>query len=78
MFSESVPKNFEITKKASVVESLLSKVAGEISAVYNSVENLNTCVDTFQKVALLDISRNPLLTGVLRLQSYSQSYSLNS
>ena len=78
MFSESVPKNFEITKKAPVVESLLSKVAGEISAFYNSVENLNTCIDTFQKVALLDISRNPLLTEVLRLQYYSQSYCLNS
>ena len=78
MFSESVPKNFEITKKASVVESLLSKVAGEISAFYNSVENSNSCIGIFRKVALLEISRNPLFTGIPRLQSYSLASSLNS
>ena len=35
-----VPRIFEITGKASVVELLLSKVAGEISAFCNSVEKL--------------------------------------
>ena len=44
MFSVSVPRIFEITGKASVVESLLSKVTGEISVFCNSVKKSNTCI----------------------------------
>ena len=78
MFSVSVPRIFEITGKAPVVESLPSKVTGEISAFCNSVKKSNTCIGMFRKVALLEISSNLLLTGVARLQSYSQACSLNS
>ena len=78
MFSASVPRTFEIAGKASVVELLLSKVTGEISAFCNSFKNSNRCIGTFRKVAVVEISRNPLLTGVAHLQSYSQACSLNS
>ena len=78
MFSVSIPRIFEITEKASVVESLLSYVTGEISAFCDSVKNSNTWTGMFRKVDLLESSRNFLLTGVANLQSYSHAYSLNS
>ena len=34
-----------------------------------SAKNCNTCNSMFQKVALLEISRSPLLTGIVSLQS---------
>ena len=39
MFSVSVLRNVKFARRASVVESLFSKVTGEISAVYNSIKN---------------------------------------
>ena len=78
MFSVSVKRIFEISGKASVVESLLSEVTGEISEFCNSAKSSNTCIGMFRKVALLEMLRNPLLTGVADVQSYSQACSLNS
>ena len=72
MVSMSVPIIFFflINEKVPVVESLFSEVTGEIYALSNYFENSNTCIGIFRKAALL--------TGVARLQSYSQAYSLNS
>ena len=75
MFSVSVLKIFEITGKASVVESLLSKVAREISRTFF---NFLKCSSMFREEALQEISRNPLSTRVARFQPYIQAYSLNS
>ena len=47
---------FKIARRASLGESLFSKVIGEISTVYNSVGNSTTCTGVFQKVVLLEIS----------------------
>lgn len=69
---------FLINEKVPVVESLFSEVTGEIYALSNYFENSNTCIGIFRKAALLKILRSSLLTGVARLQSYSQAYSLNS
>ena len=78
MVSMSVPIIFFflINEKVPVVESLFSEVTGEIYALSNYFEN--TCIGIFRKAALLKILRSSLLTGVARLQSYSQAYSLNS
>ena len=68
MFPVSVVRIFTIAWKTPVVESLFSKVIGAISAFYNFCENSITCNGMFQKVALLKISRNSLLTGVVGLK----------
>ena len=49
---------FKSARRASLEESLFSKVIGEISTLYNSVRNSITCTGVFQKVVLLEISRN--------------------
>ena len=78
MFSASAPRIFEITGKASLVDLLLTKVTGEISVFCNSFKNSQTFIVMFQKLALVEISRTPLLTGVAHLQPYGQACSLNS
>ena len=50
-----------------MVESHFSKVR-ETSAFCNSVEKNKHVHGMFRKVAFLEISRNPLLTGVAGLQ----------
>ena len=52
-----------------MVELLFSKGTGELSAFLNSIENLNTSAGTFQKVALLEIAKVPVLTKILDLKS---------
>ena len=71
MFPMSVPITFKIAATASLVESLFSKVTGEISAFCNSVENSIICIGIIEKVALLVISINSLLTGAVGFQSTS-------
>ena len=78
MFPVSIPRIFEINGKVSVVELLLSEVAGEISTFCISVENFNTRIGMSQKVVLLEIWKSPLLSRFARSQSYSQAYTLNS
>lgn len=51
------------------MESLFSEVARKISALNNSIENSNTCISIFRKIALLKILRNLLLNGVACFQS---------
>ena len=51
------------------METLFSKVTGEISAFCNFGEISNTCIRMFRKVAFLGILRSPLLTAVAGLQS---------
>ena len=61
MFRVIVPRIFKIAGKASVVESLFSKVTGEISTFYNSFENSVACIlACSKKYTLLEISRNSL------------------
>ena len=67
----SVPRIFEIVGIASLMESVFSKVTGEISTFHDSVENCITLSGMFRKIALLEISRNSLLGGVAVLQSTS-------
>ena len=67
MFLVSVPRIFKITGKATVVESLFNKLTEEISAFYNSFENSITCIGMLRKVAILEVSRIPLSTGVAGL-----------
>ena len=49
---------FKIARRASLEESLFSKVIGEVSTLYTSVKNPFVCTRVFQKVVLLEISRN--------------------
>ena len=49
---------YKIARRASLAESLFSKVIGEISTLYKSIKNSITCTGVFQKVVLLEISRN--------------------
>ena len=49
---------FKIAGRASLEESLFSKVIGEISTSYNSVKNPFTCTGVFRKVVLLKIPKN--------------------
>ena len=56
---------FRVTKKASVEESIFGKVMGEISALYNSVENSVTSFGVFREVAL-EISRNLQFATLLK------------
>ena len=82
MFSVSVPRTLKIARRASVVESffnklLFSKVKGEISAFYNSVENFIKCIDMSRIVALLEMLGNFLSNQscrltVDRLQAYQK------
>ena len=67
MLPVSIPINFKIVA-ASVEEALFSKASEEIFAFYSSVENSKTFIGIFQKVAVLEISRSPLLIGVAGLQ----------
>ena len=78
MFPASVLKIFKSAIRTSVVESLFSKVICKISAFYNYVENSITSAGMFQKVALLEISRNSLLTGVANLESSETLLKTNS
>ena len=71
MFLVSVPRIFEIVGRASLMESVFSKVTGEISTSHDSVVNCITFSGMFRNVALLEISRNSLLGGVAVLQSTS-------
>ena len=68
-FPVSVERIFTIAWKAPVVDLFFSKVTGAVSAFHNFCENSVTCNNMFRKVALLEISRNFLLTGVVGLQS---------
>ena len=52
-----------------MIETLFSKVTGQISAFCNFAEISNTCIAMFRKVAFLEISKSPLLTVVAGLQS---------
>ena len=52
-----------------MMETLFSKVTGEISAFCNFAEISSMCIDMFRKEAFLEISRSPLLTAVAGLQS---------
>ena len=54
---------------ASVVESLFSSVICEVFAFYNSAENSVTCIGIFREVALLEILRKFLFTGISGCQS---------
>ena len=54
---------------ASVVESLFSSVICEVLAFYNSAENSVTCIGIFREVALLEILRKFLFTGISGCQS---------
>ena len=65
MIPVSVPRTFKITERVSLVESLFIKATKETSVFYNSAENSVTCISMFRREALLEISRNSLLTGVL-------------
>ena len=56
-----------------VVESLFSKVTGEFTAFYNTVESFVTCIGIFLKNALLEISISSLITKATGLQSTSCS-----
>ena len=67
----SVPRIFEIVGRASLMESVFSKVTGKISTFHDSVVNCITFSGMFRNVALLEISRNSLLGGVAVLQSTS-------
>lgn len=69
MFLMNVTKIFKIFRKLTVVKSFFSKVKGEISAFYNSLENSVRCISMFRKVALLDIFRKFILTIVAGLRS---------
>ena len=51
------------------MDTLFSKVTGEISAFCNFVETSNMCIDMFRKVAFLEIPRSRLLTAAAGLQS---------
>ena len=62
MVSVSVPKTFKTAARASVAESLFSKVTGKTSAFHNFAEEPITCIGLLRKVALLEISINYLLT----------------
>ena len=53
MFHVSVPRNSKISGRVSVVELLLIKVAGEISAFYIFVENSVTYIYMFRKETLI-------------------------
>ena len=66
MFLVSVPRIFKVAGRSSVVEP-----AGESSAFCNSFEKSITYIGMFRKVALLEILRSCLLTGVVGLQSTS-------
>ena len=48
---------------------VFSKVTGEVSAFYNSIENSIRCISMFWKVSLLEILRKLLSIGVENLQS---------
>ena len=78
MISVSVPRIFKITERASVVELLFIKVTEGISAFYNSAENSISWISMFRKEALVEISRNSLLTGFLHLQSTGGNATKNS
>ena len=51
MFSVSDPRIFKIAGRASVVELLLRKVTGKISAFQNSVKNSIMCIGMSEGVA---------------------------
>ena len=68
---------FKITWRASVVESLFSKVTGGSFLFYNSFENSITCIGAFKKVPLPEILRNSLLTEVAVLHSLRSVASSN-
>ena len=75
MFSVSVPRSFKIARRASAMESsfnklLFSKVTGEISAFYNSVENFIKCIGMSRIVALLEMLGNFLSNQSCRLTVY--------
>ena len=57
---------FKIARRASLEESLFSKVIGRICIMYNSVGNSSTCTGVFQKVVLLEISRDLELATLLK------------
>ena len=64
----SVTRLFKIDGKSSVVESIFSKVLGEISYQHQYQYQLKYQYQ-IRKVALLEISRSSLLTNVTDLQS---------
>ena len=59
------------------METLFSKVTGEISAFCNFAEISNTFIVMFQKVAFVEVSKSPLLTTVAGLQSTVYSTTKN-
>ena len=65
MFLVSVPRIFEIVGLASVMDTLFSKVTGEIPAFSNIAQICNSCIGMFREVALLEVPRIPLLRAVV-------------
>ena len=65
MIPVSVLRTFKITGRVSLVESLFIKASKVASVFYNSAENYVKCISMFRREALLEISRNSLLTGGL-------------
>ena len=61
-------RTFKIAGRGSSVESHFGKVTKNVIPAYNSVENSVTCIGVFQKVALLETSRNSLLTRISGLK----------
>ena len=59
------------------METLFSKVTGEISAFCNFAEISNMCTGMFRKEAFLEISRSPLSTAVAGLQSTAYNATKN-
>ena len=63
MFLVSVPRIFKTAMRVPCAETT-SRVACEISALYNFLENsYSSTISMFRKVALLEIFKNSLLTG---------------
>ena len=60
MFLVNVPKIFKIAMRA--YSETISKVTCKICGFCNFVENYHCIIGMFQKVFLLEISKNPLLT----------------
>ena len=53
------------------MESLFSKITGEITAFCNTFENFVTFIGIFLRIAFLEISVSPLITKTAGLQSTS-------